>query len=148
MARFSSKHLLLLSVGMIAMVPTAASAQLMSNGFTITRQQGLSTSSSAKSIVLGSSRVLGGSCREQVQQWYRQQNIANWADQGCITEPENVIALPQQPGRQDQFEIIDKSRKFGVADRSVSSISESTSHQKSVTGFTGFGYSVFVQPQY
>lgn len=143
----SSKFAVTFIAGLSSMLPMAASAQLMTNGFTITRQQGLSTSSSAKSVVLGSSRVLGGSCREQVQQWYKQQNIPNWADQGCITEPENLIALPQQPGRQDQFEIIDKTRKFGVADRSVSSTSETSTHQKTVTGFSGFGYSVFVQPQ-
>lgn len=124
----------------------ACKAQL-SNGFTYTRQQGLSTSSSAKSVVLGSSRVLGASCRAQVQEWYREQGIPNWADQGCITEPENVIALPQRPGLPDQFEIIDKTRKFGVADRTISTSSETRTHQKTVTGFSGFGYSVFVQPQ-
>lgn len=125
----------------------SATAQLLLNGYTYTRQQGLSTSSSAKSVVQSTSRVLGASCRDQVQAWYKQQNIANWADQGCITEPENVIALPLVPGQLEQFQIIDKSRKFGVADRTVSSISEGKSNQKSFTGFTGFGYSVFVQPQ-
>lgn len=123
-----------------------AKAQLM-NGFTYTRQQGLSNSSSSTSTVLGSSRVLGASCRDQVQAWYKQQNISNWQDQGCITEPENVIALPLVPGQLEQFQIIDKNRKFGVADRTVSVSSEATNHQKTVTGFSGFGYSVFVQPQ-
>jgi len=124
-----------------------ANAQL-SNGFTYSRSQGLSTNSSASSVTLGSSRVLGSSCRAQVQDWYKQQGIPNWADQGCITEPENVIALPQVPGQLDQFQIIDKTRKFGVADKTVSSTSEAKNMQKSVTGFTGFGYSVFVQPQF
>lgn len=119
----------------------------LSNGFTYSRSQGLSTNSSASSVTLGSSRVLGSSCRAQVQDWYKQQGIANWADQGCITEPENVIALPQVPGQLDQFQIIDKTRKFGVADKTVSSTSEAMNMQKTVTGFTGFGYSVFVQPQ-
>lgn len=123
-----------------------ATAQL-TNGYTFSRQQGLSTSSSAKSVSLGVSRVLGNSCRDQVQAWYKQQNIANWADQGCITEPENVIALPLVPGQLEQFQIIDKARKFGVADRIVSSSSESSTHQKTVSGFSGSGYSVFVQPQ-
>lgn len=124
-----------------------ATAQL-SNGFTYSRSQGLSTNSSASSVTLGSSRVLGSSCRAQVQDWYKQQGIPNWADQGCITEPENVIALPQVPGQLDQFQIIDKTRKFGVADKTVSSTSEAMNMQKTVTGFTGFGYSVFVQPQF
>jgi hypothetical protein len=123
-----------------------SSAQLM-NGFTYTRQQGLSTSSAAKSVVLGKSRVLGQSCRQQVQDFYRDQGIPNSQDQGCITEPENVIAFPQVPGQLDQFEIIDKTRKFGVADRTTSTVSESSNHQKTVTGFTGLGLSVFVQPQ-
>ena len=117
------------------------------NGFTYTRQQGLSTSSAAKSVVLGKSRVLGQSCRQQVQDFYRDQGIPNSQDQGCITEPENVIAFPQVPGQLDQFEIIDKTRKFGVADRTTSTVSESSNHQKTVTGFTGLGLSVFVQPQ-
>ena len=124
-----------------------ATAQL-SNGFTYSRSQGLSTNSSASSVTLGSSRVLGSSCRAQVQDWYKQQGIPNWADQGCITEPENVIALPQVSGQLDQFQIINKTRKFGVADKTVSSTSEAKNMQKSVTGFTGFGYSVFVQPQF
>lgn len=119
----------------------------LSNGFTITRQQGFSTNSSARSVTMGSSKVLGADCRKQVQDWYRQQGIPNWADQGCITEPENVIALPQMPGQINQYEIIDKTRKFGVAERTVSSTSEQSYHQKTMTGFTGFGYSVFVQPQ-
>jgi len=131
----------------LAWFPVAVQAQLLLNGYTFTRQQGLSTSSSAKSVVQGASRVLGASCRDQVQAWYKQQNIANWADQGCITEPENVVALPLVPGQIEQFQIIDKARKFGVADRTVSSSSESTSNQKSFTGFAGIGYSVFVQPQ-
>ena len=42
--------------------------------------------------------------------------------------------------------IIDKTRKFGVADKTVSSTSEAMNRQKTVTGFTGFGYSVFVNP--
>lgn len=123
-----------------------AKAQL-TTGFTYTRQQGLSNSSSSTSTVLGSSRVLGASCRDQVQAWYKQQNISNWQDQGCITEPENVIALPLVPGQIEQFQIIDKNRKFGVADRTVSVTNETLNHQKTVSGFTGLGYSVFVQPQ-
>ncbi len=140
--------LLFLLVALLSAVGSArpAAAQLM-NGFTYTRQQGLSTSSAAKTVVLGKSRVLGESCRSQVQDFYREQGIANWQDQGCITEPENVIALPQVPGQLDQFEIIDKTRKFGVADQVTSTISESSNHQKTVTGFSGFGLSVFVQPQ-
>lgn len=133
---------------LITLLPgfTPVNAQLM-NGFTYTRQQGISNSSSSTSTVLGSSRVLGSSCRDQVQAWYKQQNISNWQDQGCITEPENVIALPLVPGQLEQFQIIDKNRKFGVADRTVSISSEATNHQKTVSGFSGFGYSVFVQPQ-
>ena len=65
-----------------------------------------------------------------------------------IHTPENVRALPLVPGQLEQFEILDKTRKFGVADQTVSSTSESTTHQKTVTTFTGFGLSVFVQPQY
>lgn len=141
------KRLLLLAPLMLSSPGlNPAKAQLM-NGFTYTRQQGLSNSSSSTSTVLGSSRVLGASCRDQVQAWYKQQNIANWQDQGCITEPENVIALPLAPAQLEQFQIIDKNRKFGVADRTVSTTSEATNHQKAVTGFSGFGYSVFVQPQ-
>ena len=124
-----------------------AGAQLLLNGFTFSRQTGISSNSSARSVVLGSSRVLGEGCRAQIQDWYRQQGISNWADQGCITEPENVIALPIVPGQPEQFEIIDKSLKFGVADKTVSTTSEATTLQKSVAGFTGFGYSFFVQPQ-
>jgi hypothetical protein len=130
------------------LAPAAAGAQALTHGYTYTRQQGLSTNSSASSVVLSGSRVLGQGCRDQVQSWYRQQGIANWADQGCITEPENVRALPLVPGQLEQFEILDKTRKFGVADQTVSSTSESTTHQKTVTTFTGFGLSVFVQPQY
>jgi hypothetical protein len=128
--------------------PAVSRSQALTNGYTFTRQQGLSTSSSASSVVLAGSRVLGQSCRDQVQNWYRQQGIANWADQGCITEPENVRALPLVPGQLEQFEILDKTRKFGVADQTVSSISESTTHQKAVTSFAGYGLSVFIQPQY
>ncbi|MEY2644971.1 MAG: hypothetical protein RLZZ611_1620 [Cyanobacteriota bacterium] len=136
------------AAGLLPMLQVPVCAQLLTNGYTFSRQQGFSTSSSAKSVVLGGSRVLGSSCRDQVQAWYKQQNIANWLDQGCITEPENVIALPLVPGQLEQFQIIDKTRKFGVADRIVSTSSEADTHQKSVSGFTGFGYSVFVQPQY
>ncbi len=137
----------LLSFSVLCLVVPAHQAHSqLTNGFTYSRSQGLSTNSSAKSVTLSSSRVLGSSCRAQVQDWYQQQGIANWADQGCITEPENMIALPQVQGQPDQFEIIDKTRKFGVADKTVSSTSEAMNRQKTVTGFTGFGYSVFVNP--
>jgi len=119
----------------------------LANGFTFSRSHGLSTNSAASSVTLSTSRVLGDGCKSQVQKIYRQNNVSNWKDQGCITEPENVIALPSRPGQPDQFQIIDKTRKFGVADRSVSSISESVNRQKSMTGFNNFGYSVFVEPQ-
>jgi DNA phosphorothioation-dependent restriction protein DptG len=125
----------------------AAHAQLQTTGYTFSRQQGISTSSSAQTTTLSSSRVLGQSCKNQVQDWYREQGIANWADQGCITEPENVIALPLVPGQLEQFQIIDKTRKFGVADQVVGSTSESATNQKAVSGFTGMGLSVFIQPQ-
>jgi hypothetical protein len=107
------------------LIPSAGQAQL-TNGFTYTRQQGLSTSSAAGTVVLSGSRVLGES----------------------ITQPENVIALPLVSGQLEQFQIIDKTRRFGVADQTVSSTSESTTNQKTLGGFTGFGYSVFAQPQY
>ena len=129
------------------LIPSAGQAQL-SNGFTYTRQQGLSTSSAAGTVVLSGSRVLGESCRTSVQDLYLKQGVSNWADQGCITQPENVIALPLVPGQLEQFQIIDKTRRFGVADQTVSSTSESTTNQKTLGGFTGFGYSVFAQPQY
>ena len=93
------------------------------------------------------SRVLGYDCKSHVQKFYREQGQQNWKDQGCVTQPENVIALPSQPGQLDQFQIIDKSRQFGVADRSVASHSRLSKRQKSMTGFSGSGYSVFVQPQ-
>ena len=128
-----------------ACVP-AVEAQLLINGYTFSRQQGISSSSSAKSVGRSVSRVRGDSCTAQVQEWYRQQGIANWADQGCITEPENVIALPLVPGQPEQYQIIDPQRKFGVAEQTVSSFSNATTNQKTVTGFTGMGYSVFVQP--
>ena len=137
---------LLSDLGLL-LTPSALQAQL-SNGFTYSRQQGLSTSSAASTAVLSGSRVLGDSCRAAVRDWYAKQGIPGAADQGCITSPENVIALPLVPGQLEQFQIIDKSRQFGVADRIQSSTSESITNQKSVAGFTGFGYSVFVQPQY
>ena len=144
----SRKLFTLLSFSVLCFaIPAHQARSQLTNGFTYSRSQGLSTNSSAKSVTLSSSRVLGSSCRAQVQDWYQQQGIANWADQGCITEPENMIALPQVQGQLDQFQIIDKTRKFGVADKTVSSTSEALNRQKTVTGFTGFGYSVFVQPQ-
>ncbi len=141
------KAFVLLAALLSAVGSVRPAAAQLTNGFTYTRQQGLSNTSAAKNVVLGKSRVLGESCRSQVQDFYREQGIANRQDQGCITEPENVIALPQVPGQLDQFEIIDKTLKFGVADQVTSTISESSNHQKTVTGFSGFGLSVFVQPQ-
>lgn len=132
----------------LLIVPDMPAYSQMQHGFTFSRSHGFSTNSSSRSTTLSSSRVLGSGCKSQVQKFYKQQGIPNFKDQGCITEPENVIALPSRPGQLDQFEIIDKTRKFGVADRSVSSISESMNRQKSMTGFSGFGYSVFAQPQY
>ena len=137
---------LITTLGLL-LTPSALQAQL-SNGFTYSRQQGLSTSSAASAVVLSGSRVLGDSCRAAVRDWHGKQGIPGAADQGCITSPENVIALPLVPGQLEQFQIIDKTRQFGVADQIQSSTSESTTNQKNVAGFTGFGYSVFVQPQY
>jgi hypothetical protein len=97
---------------------------------------------------MGVARTLDNSCRQQVQDWYKQQGYSNWRDQGCITEPVNVIALPITPGQPNSYEVINKNIKFGVAEKTVSSISEQSVNQKNLSGFTGFGYSVFVQPQY
>ena len=119
----------------------------ISTCFTYSRSQGLSTNSSSSSVTLSASRVLDPSCKAQVQKIYKQQGYTNWQDQGCVTQPENVIALPSRKGQLDEFQIIDETRQFSVADRSVSSISESIKNQKSMTGFTGFGYSVFTMPQ-
>ena len=80
----------------------SATAQLLLNGYSYTRQQGLSTKSSANSVVQSTSRLLGVSCRDQVQAFYNQQNIANFT-QGCITNSENVVALPLVPGQLEQF---------------------------------------------
>jgi hypothetical protein len=140
-------HCSVMLVTVVSFAPPAT-AQLQTNGYTFSRQQGISTSSSAKSVVLGVSRTLGESCRGQVQNFYQQEGLANWADQGCITQPENVIALPLVPGQAEQFQIIDKTRGFGVADQTTSSTSDTVTNQKSVTGFTGLGLSVFIQPQY
>lgn len=137
---------ILAGLGFLSIQP-AASAQLMSNGFTYSRQQGISTSSSSKTVVLGVSRALDDSCRQQVQDWYREQGLPNAAGQGCITQPSNVFALPIRQGRPNQYKIMDKDIEFGVAERTVSSYSDSINNQKTVTGFTGFGYSVFVNPQ-
>ena len=144
----TNKSFLLTSL--MFLVLTASSeisyAQL-SHGFTFSRTQGFSTNSSSSSVAQSVSRVLGYDCKSHVQKFYREQGQQNWKDQGCVTQPENVIALPSQPGQLDQFQIIDKSRQFGVADRSVASHSRLSKRQKSMTGFSGSGYSVFVQPQ-
>ena len=116
------------------------------HGFTFSRSQGFSTNSSASSVTLGTTRVLDPDCKSQIQKFYNQHDIINAQNQGCITQSENVISLPNQPGKLDQFEIIDKRRQFGVADRSVSSISEAETRQKTMSGFTGLGYSVFTLP--
>ncbi|MFM8524164.1 MAG: hypothetical protein ACKOCM_00840 [Cyanobacteriota bacterium] len=121
-------------------------AQLLLNGYTFSRPQGTSTSSSSQSVGRSVSRVRGDSCSAQLQEFYSQQGLANAADQGCITSLDNVIALPLVPGQTEQYQIVDNQRKFGVAEQTVSSFSDATTHQKSVTGFTGMGYSVFLQP--
>lgn len=139
-------QLLVAMTSLIPWINLPIFAQLLNNGYTFSRQQGLSTSSAAKSTSLGGSRVLGGSCGDQIKDWFKQQGNANWANQGCSTEPENVIALPLVPGQAQQFQIIDKTLNFSVGDQNISTSSEAATHQKNVSGFTGFGYSVFVQP--
>jgi hypothetical protein len=118
----------------------------LTTGFTFSRQNGQSNSSSSSSVVLGTSRVLGASCKSQIQTFYKKNNILDSSNQGCIVSPKNVIALPSHDKKLDQFKILDISRGFAVSDSISSKTIENTLSQKSVNSFSSYGYSVFSAP--
>ena len=119
----------------------------LTTGFTFSRQNGQSNSSFSSTKVLGTSRVLGNSCKDQFRSLYSKNNIKNATNQGCIILPENVVSLPSQSGEADKFKIIDTSRAFGISDSTSSKVINESSSQKAVNNFSGFGYSVFTLPR-
>ena len=124
----------------------SASLAQLTTGFTFSRQYGQTNSSSSLTTVLGSSRVLGKSCKGQVRDIYTNNNIKDPNSQGCIVSPVNVISLPSQQGKNDLFKIKDTSRAFGVSNSTTSKTIDNSSTQKSVNNFSSYGYSVFTVP--
>lgn len=134
-----------ISFSLLSFLPAASLAQLVT-GFTFSRSYGQSNSSSSSSSILSSSRVLGKSCRDQLVSFSSKNRSESSNNNGCITLPENVIALPQKSGQLDQFKIVDTKRAFSVSDTISSKTIDNISHQKSVNSFNTFGYSVFSSP--
>ena len=118
----------------------------LTTGFTFSRSYGKSNASSSSTVVLGSSRVLGESCKSQFRSVYKNQNIKDVNNQGCIVSPKNVVALPSQENKLDQFKILDPSRAFAVGDSTSAKTIENSLSQKTVGNFSSYGYSVFTAP--
>ena len=104
-----------ISFSLLSFLPAASLAQLVT-GFTFSRSYGQSNSSSSSSSILSSSRVLGKSCRDQLVSFSSKNRSESSNNNGCITLPKNVIALPQKSGQLDQFKIVDTKRAFSVSD--------------------------------
>ena len=126
---------------------TPASMAQFVTGFTFSRQSGNSNSSSSSTAVLSTSRVLDNSCKKVIRSLYSKNNIKNPQNQGCITSPKNVLALPSREGKLDEYKILDNSLSFGVSTSNSSKVIDQTKSQKAVSSFSGFGYSVFTTPQ-
>ena len=118
----------------------------LTTGFTFSRSYGKSNASSSSTVVLGSSRVLGESCKSQLHTLYVNQNVKDSNNKGCIVSPKNVVALPSQENRLDQFKILDPSRAFAVSDSTSAKTIVNSLSQKSVGNFSSYGYSVFSAP--
>ena len=131
-----------ISFSLLSLSATVSLAQL-TTGFTFSRSYGKTNSSNSSSSILSSSRVLGKSCRDQLVSLNNKNKTMASNNNGCITLPENVIALPQKPGKIDQFKIVDTKRAFSVSDTLSSKTIDDITHQKSVNSFNTFGYSVF-----
>ena len=131
-----------ISFSLLSLSATASLAQ-MATGFTFSRSYGQTNSSNSSSSILSSSRLLGKSCRDQLNSLNNTNKLMTSNNIGCITLPENIIALPQKPGKLDQFKIVDTKRAFSVSDTISSKTIDNITHQKSVNSFNTFGYSVF-----
>ena len=126
-----------ISLSLLSLLPAASFAQLVT-GFTFSRSYGQTNSSNSSASILSSSRVLGKSCREQLDSLNKKNNSYSSNNNGCVTSPVNVIALPQNSGQLDQFKIVDTKRAFSVSDAISSKTIDNTSHQKSVNSFNIF----------
>ena len=118
----------------------------LTTGFTFSRQYGQTNSSTSSTTVLGSSRVLGESCKGQIRGFYVKNNIKDPNTQGCIVSPVNVISMPAQTGKYDQFKIKDTSQPFSVGNSISSKAIDNLSNNKSIRNFSSYGYSVFTVP--